>query len=245
MEYVDGKDVRTLLERHRAQQTPIPPEHVAWIAMEVAHALQRGAHAARRRRARRCTSCTATCRRRTCCCSYHGEVKLCDFGIAKATSTRVQTKTGVIKGKVKYMSPEQAMGRKLDHRSDLFSLGTVMYEMLTLEAPFLAADRGRAHLRGARRAQAGRARDRAAAPRGAQRDLEQADVALALAALSEGAGAGAGAARVPRSLQARLSAQPLRALHAQRRSPRTSSASCGSSRSTSSRAPIRPRSART
>jgi serine/threonine protein kinase len=71
--------------------------------------------------------------------SYNGEVKLCDFGIAKATLTRVQTKTGVIKGKVKYMSPEQAMGRRLDHRSDLFSLGTVMYEMLTLEAPFQAA----------------------------------------------------------------------------------------------------------
>src|SRR5678815_3502424 len=71
-------------------------------------------------------------------CSYNGEVKLCDFGIAKATLTRVQTKTGVIKGKVKYMSPEQAMGRKLDGRSDLFSLGTVLYEMLTLEAPFIA-----------------------------------------------------------------------------------------------------------
>src|SRR6185312_1993042 len=71
-------------------------------------------------------------------CSYAGEVKLCDFGIAKATLTRVQTKTGIIKGKVKYMSPEQAMGRKLDHRSDLFSLGAVMYEMLTLEAPFQA-----------------------------------------------------------------------------------------------------------
>src|SRR5215475_11261332 len=39
MEYVDGKDVRTLLDRHRAQQKAIPPEHVAWIAMEVAHAL--------------------------------------------------------------------------------------------------------------------------------------------------------------------------------------------------------------
>ena len=71
-------------------------------------------------------------------CSYAGEVKLCDFGIAKATTSRVQTRTGVIKGKVKYMSPEQALGRKLDHRSDLFSLGTVLYEMLTLEAPFAA-----------------------------------------------------------------------------------------------------------
>ena len=51
-------------------------------------------------------------------CSYAGEVKLCDFGIAKATLSKVNTKTGVIKGKVKYMSPEQALGRKLDHELD-------------------------------------------------------------------------------------------------------------------------------
>src|SRR5213076_408961 len=69
-------------------------------------------------------------------CSYAGEVKLCDFGIAKGTLSRVQTKTGVIKGKVKYMSPEQAMGRRLDARSDLFSLGSCLYEMLTLQPPF-------------------------------------------------------------------------------------------------------------
>ena len=74
-------------------------------------------------------------------CSYAGEVKLCDFGIAKATLSRVTTKTGVIKGKVKYMSPEQALGRKLDHRSDVFSLGSCLYEMLTRIPPFTALER--------------------------------------------------------------------------------------------------------
>jgi len=72
--------------------------------------------------------------------SYVGEVKLCDFGIAKATLSKVNTKTGVIKGKVKYMSPEQALGRKLDHRSDVFSLGSCLYEMLTRVPPFTASN---------------------------------------------------------------------------------------------------------
>jgi serine/threonine-protein kinase len=138
MEYVDGKDVRTLLDRHRAQQKPITPEHVAWIGMEIAHALH-AAHTQKDGAGRPLHIVHRDVSPSNVLLSYRGEVKLCDFGIAKATTTRVQTKTGVIKGKVKYMSPEQAMGRKLDHRSDLFSLGTVMYEMLTLAAPFSAA----------------------------------------------------------------------------------------------------------
>jgi serine/threonine-protein kinase len=137
MEYVDGKDVRAILERHRQKGTSIPPEHVAWIIMETAHALN-AAHTQRDKQGRAMHIVHRDVSPSNVLCSYNGEVKLCDFGIAKATLTRTQTKTGVIKGKVKYMSPEQAMGRKLDHRSDLFSLGTVMYEMLTLEAPFQA-----------------------------------------------------------------------------------------------------------
>jgi serine/threonine-protein kinase len=137
MEYVDGKDTRSLLERHRQRGVPVPPEHVAWICMEVARALH-AAHAQRDAHGRSLAIVHRDVSPSNVLCSYNGEVKLCDFGIAKASSTRVQTKTGVIKGKVKYMSPEQAMGRKLDHRSDLFSLGTCMYELLTLQAPFSA-----------------------------------------------------------------------------------------------------------
>src|SRR5579871_342566 len=137
MEYVDGKDLRSLLEKARQTQELLPEEHVAWIGMEVARALH-AAHTQRDKDDRPLRIVHRDVSPSNVLCSYHGEVKLCDFGIAKATLTRVQTKTGVIKGKVKYMSPEQAMGRKLDHRSDLFSLGTVMYEMLTLQAPFQA-----------------------------------------------------------------------------------------------------------
>jgi serine/threonine protein kinase len=63
--------------------------------------------------------------------SYEGEVKLMDFGIAKATSREYKTRTGTIKGKIMYLSPEQIMGKTLDKRSDLFSLGTLFYELLT------------------------------------------------------------------------------------------------------------------
>ena len=137
MEYVDGKDLRAILERGRQTGRPVPAEHVAWVTMEIAAALH-AAHTQRDGANRALRIVHRDVSPSNVLCSYHGEVKLCDFGIAKATLTRVQTKTGVIKGKVKYMSPEQAMGRKLDHRSDLFSLGSVMYEMLTLGAPFQA-----------------------------------------------------------------------------------------------------------
>lgn len=137
MEFVDGKDVRALLERARQLGQRIPPDHAAWIAMEVASALH-AAHTLCDRAGAALHIVHRDVSPSNILCSYAGDVKLCDFGIAKATLTRVQTKTGVIKGKVKYMSPEQAMGRRLDHRTDLFSLGTVLYEMVTLEAPFSA-----------------------------------------------------------------------------------------------------------
>jgi serine/threonine-protein kinase len=65
----------------------------------------------------------------------NGEVKVTDFGIARVVSSS-QTKTGVVMGSPSYMSPEQVAGKKVDGRSDLFSLGVVLYEMLAGERPF-------------------------------------------------------------------------------------------------------------
>jgi serine/threonine-protein kinase len=139
MEHVDGKDMRTVLERCRAKKKPVPPEHAAYIAAEVGAALH-AAHSAVDSRGRPLRIIHRDVSPSNIICSYAGEVKLCDFGIAKATLSRVTTKTGVIKGKVKYMSPEQALGRKLDHRSDVFSLGSCLYEMLTRIPPFTASN---------------------------------------------------------------------------------------------------------
>ena len=63
--------------------------------------------------------------------SFNGEVKIMDFGIAKAASRSTKTRVGTVKGKCAYMSPEQARGKNLDPRSDLFALGVTLWEMLT------------------------------------------------------------------------------------------------------------------
>lgn len=68
--------------------------------------------------------------------TYHGTVKLVDFGIARAESNITKTAAGTLKGKVAYVSPEQAAGDVLDRRSDVFALGTVLYELVTLQRPF-------------------------------------------------------------------------------------------------------------
>jgi len=66
----------------------------------------------------------------------NGPVKITDFGIARMRASADLTQTGVMLGSPKYMSPEQVIGKRADHRSDIFSLGVILYEMLTGAAPF-------------------------------------------------------------------------------------------------------------
>jgi serine/threonine-protein kinase len=137
MEYVDGKDARTIIEKCRQGGRPVPAPHAAFIVAEIGVALA-AAHTVRDGNGQALELVHRDVSPSNVIVSYAGEVKLCDFGIAKATVSKVRTKTGIIKGKVKYMSPEQALGKRLDHRSDIFSLGSVLYEMLTRQPPFSA-----------------------------------------------------------------------------------------------------------
>jgi serine/threonine-protein kinase len=139
MEFVWGKDLRSVLERCRSLGTRLPYEVSAHILSEALAGLDT-AHRLLDASGNPASLVHRDFSPSNILISYNGDVKICDFGIAKANFSSKETKTGVIKGKVKYMSPEQAYGRKLDHRSDVFSAGSVFYEMLTNQPPFIAGN---------------------------------------------------------------------------------------------------------
>ncbi|HUU03088.1 MAG TPA: serine/threonine-protein kinase [Myxococcota bacterium] len=128
MELVDGKDLRTIMARARKRNRPAHVAEVLMVALDVCRGLA-FAHGELTQHS------TPIIHRdispHNIIISRAGEVKITDFGIAKIASAASITRTGVIKGKASYMSPEQARGGAVDPRSDLFSLGCVIWEMLT------------------------------------------------------------------------------------------------------------------
>jgi len=135
LELVDGWDLGQILQRARATGLPLPPELAVFVATEVCRALAY-AHGKRGPDGQPLGIVHRDISPNNVLISEHGEVKLADFGIAKAMNKREQTGTGVVKGKVSFMSPEQALGRAIDARSDVFSLGTLLYLMLVGIRPF-------------------------------------------------------------------------------------------------------------
>ncbi len=135
MEYVHGKSLLDILRVLHATKQHLPLEHVVGIIIDVCAALHY-AHeradldgAALRIIHRDISPSNVMVR-------YDGFVKLMDFGVARFSTKRTQTKAGERKGKVAYMSPEQALTGPLDRRTDIFSLGIVLYELLTAKKLF-------------------------------------------------------------------------------------------------------------
>jgi eukaryotic-like serine/threonine-protein kinase len=123
MEYIEGEELRTLL----APGKPLPVGQALSIAAQVAEGL---AYAHERGVVHR------DVKPANIMVPASGAVKITDFGIARMRSSSVQTQTGMMMGSPKYMSPEQVIGKRADHRSDIFSLGVILYEMLSGAAPF-------------------------------------------------------------------------------------------------------------
>src|SRR6266403_1545949 len=138
MEVVDGWDLGRVLQRAAMAGMPLPRElglHVTAVvcrALAYAHGKMDAAGERPLGIVHRDVS------PQNILLSEQGEVKLTDFGIAKAISKREQTGTGVVKGKVAFMAPEQALGKTIDARSDLFSVGTMLYLLMTGKRPFEA-----------------------------------------------------------------------------------------------------------
>lgn len=135
IEYVDGLDLRSMIRQLRERKTPCPVE----VALHVIGEVAKGLHYAHTRTNESGKSLGIIHRDvspSNVVISRSGEVKLLDFGIAMAHERRVESVSGALHGKFVYMSPEQAAGRPLDPRSDLFSLGVVLYELLAGVRPF-------------------------------------------------------------------------------------------------------------
>jgi TonB family protein len=135
MEYVEGRDLRSILKSGAEHGLPLPPELALFIASKLAAALDY-AHRRKDFNGEDLSLVHRDVSPQNVLISYEGDIKLCDFGIAKAASKSSQTQAGALKGKLQYMSPEQASGKSIDRRSDLFSLGSCLYEMLTGEKLF-------------------------------------------------------------------------------------------------------------
>lgn len=138
MEYVEGIDLRKILLEAQRQKSVVPWRLAAFLTAEVAAALG-AAHHSRGVDGRAMEIIHRDISPQNVMVGFDGHVKLVDFGIAKATTLVQNSKPGVIKGKFLYLSPEQLTQERLDSRSDLFPLGSMLYEAITGESPFYKA----------------------------------------------------------------------------------------------------------
>lgn len=138
MQYVDGKNLRQTLNRFKKEKKYFTLPQVVYVIKEAAKGLDH---------AHRCVDGTTGAplnithrdiSPQNIMLSYDGEVRIIDFGIAKAESKIETTRAGTLKGKFGYMSPEQAEGYEVDFRTDIFSLGIVLWELLAQDRLFVS-----------------------------------------------------------------------------------------------------------
>ena len=135
MEYIAGKDVLALQNWLRKRRKIMSVAQAAFIAAEICEGLDY-AHKKADDNGNPLNIIHRDISPQNVLVSYDGDVKLIDFGIARAATTNQQTQVGVLKGKFGYMSPEQVDAQPLDFRSDIFAIGTLLWEMLTARRLF-------------------------------------------------------------------------------------------------------------
>jgi len=135
MEFIDGADIHRILKRSRDVGRPLPIESICWVGACLAAGLDY-AHHRQDAQGHPLEIVHRDVSPQNVLVSFTGDVKIVDFGIAKAAVRARETEAGVIKGKFSYMSPEQARGEAIDHRSDIYSAGILLHEMLCGQTVF-------------------------------------------------------------------------------------------------------------
>ncbi len=130
MEYVDGVNLRKVFQRASERGVRIPLKVVCYIMAEVCKGLAH-AHDLKDANGRAYGIVHRDLSPPNILISRSGEVRIVDFGLAKAVTHAVTTDPGIVKGKFSYLSPEAADGKEIDHRADIFSAGIVLYELLS------------------------------------------------------------------------------------------------------------------
>lgn len=138
MEFVDGKNLRQIITKYKKRNgsKPLPIPFSLYVVSEVSKGLEYAHSKISNDDGRPLNIVHRDMSPQNVMISYEGAVKLIDFGIAKSKILANETRAGVIKGKYSYMSPEQTVGGELNRQSDLFSIGIILWELLTGERLF-------------------------------------------------------------------------------------------------------------
>jgi serine/threonine protein kinase len=130
MEYVDGADLKGVIEHLRRVGKPFPMEPAVFIASKLCEGLSY-AHELTSTEGEPLSVVHRDMSPPNVLITKYGEVKIVDFGLAKATSQLQKSESGIIKGKFSYLSPEAALGQEVDARTDIFAVGIILWEMLS------------------------------------------------------------------------------------------------------------------
>jgi serine/threonine-protein kinase len=137
MEFVEGTNLKTILQDLHRRRTTLPVHMAVWVLNEILKGLEY-AHTLRDNETGRSLGIVhRDISPPNILISWNGEVKLVDFGLAKASTQLESTDPGVVKGKFSYLAPEAAQGLEVDARADIFAVGILAYEMLTGKRLFL------------------------------------------------------------------------------------------------------------
>jgi serine/threonine-protein kinase len=138
MDYVQGQNLRQLLQQKKKKNLELNLPFIVNIAREVAAGLEHAHKCVDKTSGKALNIIHRDMSPQNIMVSYEGEVKIVDFGIAKAETAGDSTKVGTLKGKFSYMSPEQAEGQIVDQLTDIFSLGIILWELVADDRLFIA-----------------------------------------------------------------------------------------------------------